>query len=214
MLKTPIKASQITNLTDARYFAAMGVKWMGFNFDTTSFGYTNPTVMAAIKEWVEGPAFVGEFGLQSPEAIKDAFSILDLDMIQLNMLTPMETVQALDSIPKMMEIIIEPSTNTAELTMKLAQLNDYVECFILNFDKNKITWNSLVEQRYFELSFIKSLFQNHKILLSIDLESSQLASMLTTLNPLGLSVVGGEEEQVGVKSFEDLDKLFEALEME
>jgi len=50
MLKIKVKASQITNLTDARYFAAWEVEWLGFNFDEGSAHYIPPVEMKAIKE--------------------------------------------------------------------------------------------------------------------------------------------------------------------
>jgi len=50
MLKTKVIASHVTNLTDARYFAARGVDFLLFDLDDI-------TIDAAveIKEWVEGP---------------------------------------------------------------------------------------------------------------------------------------------------------------
>lgn len=61
MLKTKVKISDVSNLTDARYFAAWGVDWMGFNAD---YLYDNDLIIEGIKEimnWVEGPKFVVEF---------------------------------------------------------------------------------------------------------------------------------------------------------
>jgi len=83
MLKLSVKASQITNLTDARYFAAREVEWLGFNLDTGSENAIPPQQISAIKEWVEGPKIVVEFGLQSPDEIKQAVDYFDLDAIQV-----------------------------------------------------------------------------------------------------------------------------------
>jgi len=38
--------------------------------------------------------------------------------------------------------------------------------------------------------------------------------ILTEINPIGITIRGGEEEKVGVKSFEEVDELFEMLEEE
>ena len=49
MLKTKVKASSITNLTDARYFAAWGVNWLGFDLRQGSDTYVQPQLVHAIK---------------------------------------------------------------------------------------------------------------------------------------------------------------------
>jgi len=49
MLKIKVIADNILNLTDARYFAALGVDYLAFNLDNI-----NPQSIREIKEWVEG----------------------------------------------------------------------------------------------------------------------------------------------------------------
>ena len=83
MLKINVKASQITNLTDARYFAAWEVKWLGFNFDSGSEHYILPQNMKAIKEWVEGVKLVGEFSFASADDINSAVELLELNVVQV-----------------------------------------------------------------------------------------------------------------------------------
>ncbi len=60
MLKAKIKISQITNLTDARYFAAWGVDYLGFHINPNSEYFTAPAIIAEIAEWVEGPKLILE----------------------------------------------------------------------------------------------------------------------------------------------------------
>ncbi len=50
MLSIPIIAANITNLTDARYFAAQGVDYLLFDLDVLSCDQ-----VLEIKEWVSGP---------------------------------------------------------------------------------------------------------------------------------------------------------------
>lgn len=56
--QTEIIASGIANLTDARYFAAMGVQWM--TFDLRDDPRPSPELMHAIMDWVEGPDWLIE----------------------------------------------------------------------------------------------------------------------------------------------------------
>ena len=86
MLKIKVKASSVTNLTDARYFAAWGVDWIGFDFEEGSDRHLPVVNMRAIREWLDGVRFVGEFGAaHAPEAIAQAARDLQLDAVQLDM---------------------------------------------------------------------------------------------------------------------------------
>ncbi len=82
MLRTKVKASSVTNLTDARYFAAWEVYWLGFDLDPHSERHVSPTAFEAIREWVDGVEVTGEFNLQSPEEIREAVEVLRLDAVQ------------------------------------------------------------------------------------------------------------------------------------
>mgnify|MGYP001549172775 CR=1 FL=1 len=59
--KTKVKVNKIEHLTDARYFAAAGVDYMGFQLDGPGMNNEEEIrKIAAIKEWVSGPQiFVG-----------------------------------------------------------------------------------------------------------------------------------------------------------
>lgn len=59
-LKAPVYASRITGLGDARYFAGMGVQWLGIQTDPSQPGYLSPERFREIAGWVSGPEFVLE----------------------------------------------------------------------------------------------------------------------------------------------------------
>ena len=81
MLQT--KAAGIESLTDARYYAAKGVQWMGFPLDDAAAGFSLLR-FKAMREWVAGPQVVGEFNYsQDAEAIYAVAADLALDAIQL-----------------------------------------------------------------------------------------------------------------------------------
>ena len=45
-----LKATAVMNLTDARYFAAKEVDYLGFNLEEGTEGYLDPMYMKAIRE--------------------------------------------------------------------------------------------------------------------------------------------------------------------
>ena len=120
MLKTNVKASSVTNLTDARYFAAWEVAWLGFNFDAGSDRYIQPQLMKAIREWVDGVKAVGEFNMQAPEEIRAAAELLALDAVQVGMFTDLS---ALDSLGLGVPSLEAVANSDAYLKQETAPIN-------------------------------------------------------------------------------------------
>lgn len=210
MLKIRIKASKITNLTDARYFAAWEAHWLGFNLDSHTEGSISPQQMMAIKEWVEGPKIIGEFGLQSVEEIKSLVDNLSLDGIQLGMMTDETHLAPLQGIPIIKEIVIEKGSDFLDdIEFNINTYGTYVSHFLIDFSKNGISYDTFEEK---EREFLKEICAAHSIILDLPLQQNMLEEVLDNLNPFGLNVQGGEEEKVGLKSFDELDDIFEALE--
>ncbi|MFK8102913.1 MAG: N-(5'-phosphoribosyl)anthranilate isomerase [Saprospiraceae bacterium] len=212
MLKTRIKSSQISNLTDARYFAAWGVEWLGFCFDPSSEDYLSIQAMNAIKAWIEGPKIIGEFGLQSTEEILGAIDLLALDGIQLGMHAELNQVKALQAHFMVKEVIIEKNTTFNALSQHILTFAPYVNMFLLNFDKNGISWELLQKDPNFDLEVLQAVCKAHTCILSIDFQPAAIDDLLTTLPIHGLNLKGGTEEKVGFKSYDELDDIFEALE--
>jgi phosphoribosylanthranilate isomerase len=211
MLKTKIKAGQTTNLTDARYFAAWGVDWLGFCLEPNTDNYLPPANVAAIKEWVEGPKMVGEMGMQSAAEINALVEALELDAVQLGMFVGEDVLENLSDVFVFKEIVIENlETLQADIRFHFEKFEAYVNCFILVFDKNGIAYSDLDAPNR---AFIQEIAQRNNILLSIDLKTAHLNELLEEIGPLGLHVKGGEEEKVGYKSFDALDDLFVALDV-
>jgi phosphoribosylanthranilate isomerase len=212
MLKTKVKATAVTNLTDARYFAAWEVAWLGFNFNTGEDTYIPPQTMKAIKEWVDGVKIIGEFGLQPAEDIMAAVDLLELDAVQLDTFAATETLQFLhqQEVPVIKEMVLAEASELNQLEPQLQEQSTYVDYFLLNFDKNGIQWSSLHSQ---EIEQLKYLSERYPVLLSIGISGEEVLEMLDTVSIAGISVRGGEEEKVGFKSFDELDDIFEALEV-
>jgi phosphoribosylanthranilate isomerase len=69
-LKTLVKVSHISNLSDARYCAGMGVEMLGFAVTPSRPAYTPPEVFQDIRGWISGPRIVAElYGISGPDAI-------------------------------------------------------------------------------------------------------------------------------------------------
>jgi len=210
MLKTKIKAGAITNLTDARYFAAWDVEWLGFCLDPGSAEYISPATVKAIKEWVEGPQVIGEFGLQTTDEILSAISLLDLQAIQLHPFSPVAEIKAAVDIPLFQELVPEIPQSLEELLIHCKNHSADIDYFVLNCSKNNVRWTEISESPY--LNTLKQICEDYPVILDIPSTPDELNTILDSLRLWGLNIKGGEEEKVGFKSFDEVDDIFEALE--
>ncbi len=214
MLKTKVKAGPITNLTDARYFAARGVEWLSFDFDQNSETYLPPHMMRAIREWVDGVQFVGEFGITTPLEMRALIEECQLDTIQVGLFVEVDMLLELQSpVPVMKEIVIERHTSAAEVTKALEQFQPWVQFFVLDFAKNGFTWEMLQTDKNFSPAQLQEWCKRFPIILNIDFQKEMLNDFLDVLLPAGFCVKGGEEEKIGYKSFDELDEIFDLLEL-
>ena len=212
MLKIKVKASSIANLTDARYFAARGVEWLGFPLGEGGNGLDLATVKA-MSEWVDGVVFVGEFNLSTAEEIRRVSGLLEMETVQVGMFTPAVDVRQLEELTVIKEVVVEASTSESELCDHLELYAPHVQFFLLNFSKTGISWNDLKNGSPLSVSFLKNICEKYAVLLEVDCAASEVNEILETIQLVGLSFSGGEEEETGVKSFDELDALLDELEI-
>ncbi len=212
MYRPKIKASGIANLTDARYFAAWDVEWMGFNLNAGIPPALSPIEFKAIKEWVEGPEMVGEFGFLPAEELVATATELELESIQVNQLFPAGDLEKLESFNVLQEWVVEQEQSMDTIAAAFGERQGRVAAFVLDLEKNDISWELIKEGGWIGVEGLTALCSQYPIYLGIKVASNELEEFFETVKPLGLSVIGGEEEKVGYKSYEDLDEIFEYLE--
>ena len=85
-LKTLVKIGGITNLSDARYCAGMGVDMLGFNVIPGHRNYISSELFQQIRGWVTGPLIVAEIaGLTNPEELNLILENYRPDMLQMEL---------------------------------------------------------------------------------------------------------------------------------
>lgn len=69
-LKALVKVSKVSNLSDARYCAGMGVEMLGFRVISGQEYYMPPELFQDIRGWVSGPKIIAElYGVTTHEEI-------------------------------------------------------------------------------------------------------------------------------------------------
>lgn len=198
-----VKASSITNLTDARYFAAREVAYLGFNLEENSGDYLDPMDMKAIREWVQGPKIVGEFNRTPASVVREAAAFFGLEAVQVPLLDNLHDLAGLEVI-----LYLPGTEDPATLAPVLHRVAPVVACFLLDFSTPELT----TALQGVQSDAWKNLFAQYSVLLDVQLPADALPALLHKLNPAGLALRGGGEERAGVKSFEEIDAIFEVLE--
>lgn len=196
-----IKASTITNLTDARYFAAKEVDFLGFNLEEGTPGYLDPLYMKAIREWVQGPKITGEFDRTPAATVREAAGFYGLDAVQITRPDDLELLKGLEVI-----FYVPAQPEIAGVQAVLEAVSG-VNFFLLDFSPVAGAETLLLENA----AAWRELFAAFPTLLQLDVPAEALPPLLEVLQPAGLALRGGEEEMVGVKSFEEIDAVFETL---
>ncbi|HMO39847.1 MAG TPA: hypothetical protein PKC76_10675 [Saprospiraceae bacterium] len=210
MLITEVKAGPVTNLTDARYFAAREVTWLSFDCRAGSDAHLPPATIHAIREWVGGVQYLGEFDLSTAADIQELMDALQFDAIQVGPLTGPEVLVNLKAtVPIFKEIVVEPETAQAAVHHQLVLFQPLVQGFVLDFAKNKLPFPT---GGPLPLAQIAAWCREFPIFINADWHKETLKTTLEALQPQGLCVKGGAEEKVGYKSFAEMDEIFDLLE--
>ncbi len=194
MLPIKILASGITHLTDARYFAAWQVDWMSFPLDGP--GAVSPQMIMQIAEWVEGPRLMAHFSHTEWEEAKRQMEPLDLDGA---MLSGSHYIDDIMSESSDLSIILElPATAYAKAEV------------IQHLDLEAV---SIFHEEDLNKELIKHWrIINFPLLMNLGRQDNEKALQLVNDTQLeGLSVQGSAEEKVGLKSFDELDELYDLL---
>ena len=203
-LKTKVKAEAINNLSDARYFAAMGVSWLGFSLDLSKKTNLEPETIREIIQWVQGPKIVGEFGLQPESHILEMAEQLELDYIQI----PEERYSSnlIGTKPTIVETVIaneDFSDNLQSSDLKAGDLALVRIAFS--------SWSGFSEG--FKKS-LKHFCLKNRTIIDLTFRPDNLESILDEMPVMGLNLRGGNESQPGINTFDDLDRIFEILNPE
>ena len=196
-----IKASHITNLTDARYFAAKEVHFLGFNLEAGAEDFLDPIYMKAIREWVEGPLIVGEYSATSVETIAESATFFGLDAVEVGE-AHIPDLPALQHLRVLLRL--EQVGEPASARQALEQARSRFEFAVLQLNGPAVLTT--------DPEAWTSLFTEFPILLHGDFSPNQYVWIMEQFAPAGFCLRGGAEEKVGVKSFDEIDAIFDALE--
>ena len=180
-LKTLVKVSKISNLSDARYCAGMGVDLLGFTAVPGQDQYVTPTLYKEIRGWFSGPQVVAEvYGISDKEVFREIIGDYAPDLIEL-------------SIHE--RAFIQPGLGPYILAVTAEQWDKY-ESDLKPF-KNQIAY--LLMPAETDRTKLKKLSSSFKIIVHAE-RFEEIDFLLENSIISGISLQGGAEERPGFRS--------------
>lgn len=186
-LKTKVKAGNITNLSDARYCAGMGVDWLGFPASGI-----DPKTFEEITQWVSGPQFLIEVSSAPFRAEEYGTPLLQV---------PFARIEEFNNHPLVVELPLG-KWNDAKPT--LIALKNRIQVLLIT------DWKNHVDELPTLLNEITHYFP---VLLNYEANRLSLQSILG-LPISGINISGKQELKPGLQDFTALATVLEELEVD
>lgn len=199
-LSTKVKINRIDNLSDARYTAGMGVEWAGFCLDPNDPECLDKETYMVMTGWISGVKLVGEFGDSDSETVAKMLADCPVDYVQTSTKYEVKNLTAL-GLPVILEV-----EDSDDLESTLIEGNDIVAYFLISKSSSELSDG--------RLNHILKLSNQYPIILSFGFDAANV-NTITQSNPIeGIALDGGKEIKPGIKDFDHLADILEALEIE
>ncbi|MDO7851841.1 hypothetical protein [Hymenobacter convexus] len=189
----PLLIRGINNLSDARYCAGMGADKLTFVLDPALPGHLDTKTVKELAGWVAGVELIGEFDRLSAPEINAIAADCGLDAV---LLRSYRTADELAEIapPVYMELAGAESAPDAYPAV--------------------IGWVMELPAAETDLAVLRQLGLERPLWLGPGLAPEQAREIATQLPVAGLSFPSGDEVKPGLRDFDQLEAVFEALEVD
>jgi phosphoribosylanthranilate isomerase len=204
-LQTLVLVSNITNLSDARYCAGMGVEMLGFTLDLQDSSYVEPGSFKAITEWVAGIHTVGVIPQTDAQDAKELIQAYPVDYMMTETSTDWPALREI-GIPLLCQVLVDGDFTAQWFTYHYAAIQPYVDYFVLVSKQDAIS-NTVVEQ-------ITTVSAEFPLILGFGIHEQTVQSLLKNTSLKGIALKGSHEIRPGFKDFDDLATILELLEVE
>jgi len=191
-LKLSVKIGDVTNLSDARYAAGMGVDYIGFNIDPSSENFVTAKTFEEITKWISGVGIIGEIGNSLKFSKDDYPSFLFESSNPGNLKIENEFVYRIDAKNIAFDML-EKSLKTEKNAL----------FYVLEVTNKQLEEN---------VAGFTNLCNSFPIYVSTDFNEPLLEKVVNTIKPTGIEIKGGLEAQPGFKDYDGIADVLEWLE--
>jgi phosphoribosylanthranilate isomerase len=188
-LKTIVKVGSITNLSDARYCAGMGVEMLGFRVFEDQDNHIPISLFQQIRGWVSGPQVVAEmYGIKKATDIQGVLQNYAPDMVEMTF-NDYQTLKSEIQLPFIVSLSLKELDNIAEHHKRVAY------------------W--LVDDE--ALAKLKVSKGPQPVLLRTS-KKENIEKAVQSGGFKGVAINGSPELRPGFKDYDDLSEILESLE--
>ena len=195
-LKTLVKVGNITNLSDARYCAGMGVEMLGFNTVPGKTNHINPKAYQEIRGWVSGPLVVAEIYDFEKGLLPGILADYRPDFLEL-------AVRDLTALPADSTTPLILAVNEGDFRSEQEDINRLKH--VIRFVAIKPSENTDAE------NFIANVSKEFPVLLQ-PAADADIGGALSSLKISGIMLNGSEEIKPGLKNYDHLAEVLEQLD--
>lgn len=189
MLKTKVKVGNISNLSDARYCAGMGVDMLGYAVIPGQEGYVPELLYQDLRGWISGPATVAElYGITPDVNLKAIMEGYQPDLVEVfaDELYLLKNLQGLEVIVNIRERQDIDVIRSAQKPIR------YV----------------IIGHEHTDL--IARLRPDFEVLVAVD-PAHEVSPLLEQYDISGIALRGTPEERPGYKDYDSIARVLEEL---
>ncbi|MBO2012519.1 hypothetical protein [Hymenobacter negativus] len=191
----PLLIRGINNLSDARYCAGMGAEKLTFVLDPALPGHLDTKTVKELAGWIAGVELIGEFDQLSAHEINGIAAECGLDAVLLHSFRSAIELAHI-APPVYLELASEDAQSVQPLPDSLVGLV---------IELPEITTIETLET-------LRELSSQKPLWLGPGLNPERALAMVEAVQPAGLSLPSGDEVKPGLRDFDQLEAVFEALE--
>jgi hypothetical protein len=212
-LQYKTKAGRLTNLTDARYFNALGVDWLGFNMDVLDEHSVSLKDLQEIRQWLFEPKIVVEAGLHQD---KTELIYLTNEIFAEAVEVPIEH-PLLEEDHFLYPVFVSMGFGDLQRTRTRKRLKGFpgIEAIILKEGGKDFSWQDFKKNKARGArNKIRSLKEHFTVLIDLPFHPDWFLDAIETLEVSGVHISGDIEEKPGLSKVDEYDALLSQIEVE
>lgn len=202
-LKCFVKVGNITNLSDARYCAGMGVDLLGFPVDAAIPGSIGPDAYRAMAGWIAGVQFVGEIEDADRVNLTQLLQNYQFDWLQIAHAADWQSLRH-HQIPLICRVNWAEISSADRFFEIYGPVAPHVSYFLLEAEDQTLNEGTRTA--------IREIAEQYPVLLGFGIVPDSVSTALEQTGARGVALKGSAEIRPGYKDFGSLAEILESLE--
>lgn len=205
-----VKICGITNLADARYASAAGAEYLGFVRHAASPRHVTVEVARDLIEWLYGPETVGVYLDAPPDDVNRDADRAGFKLVQLHGDETPEDCAVIER-PVIKAFHVGPGTDAASVLATMDRYRGAIAYALLDTRIGSRTGGTGTAFDWNVAAEVVARAGDLPVFLAGGLRPENAAEAVTRVNPFAIDVASGVESSPGLKDYERIEALLDAL---